>query len=550
MTLRCALLFSCFLSLITAISAQNIAFDSTRLPIVRLYTNGQNIPDEPKITASMSIIAGGNWNRPNDAPNAYNGRVGVERRGSSSQYFYEKKAYSLELRDAQGNERSEALLGMPAESDWALIQPLNDKTLIRDAMAYELARQTMDWAPRTRFVELMIDDRYEGVYMLVEMIRRNKNRVNVPKLPPSDTATDISGGYILAFDKMPGSQVGGDWRLPTSPIPFGWQNTWVQFIYPRRENATPEQKGYIRNYINDFDRLMVDLEPNLPGEPAYNQYIHPESWADYFLVNEIAKNIDAFRLSAYFYKDRDDNGPYSGKIHMGPVWDFNISMGIGDYCNGNDYTGWVTDFNEYCGQDQWVIHHWWPKMISDVRFQALLQQRYRALREGAWSDARILYLTDSLVSVLDGARQRNFQRWPVMGIYVWPNSFVGKNYEEEIAFLKRFLLDRARWMDGNLQRIGPNPVRYVEGMKGPVSFFPNPTTDGRVVLEYNLPPDAGLTLRVWDMSGRMAYETQLPTDRAYHYPLELSSVLKNGVHVVQIISGDRVIQAGKLIWQE
>ena len=128
----------CFL---TKLTAQTVNFTESKLPIVILNTNGQTIPDPYKITIDMQIIWNGDGkiNKMTDAPNNYNGKIGIELRGSTSQDLSPKKPYSLELRDAKGSSKDVALLGMPKESDWDLIAPYSDKTLIRDALTYKLA---------------------------------------------------------------------------------------------------------------------------------------------------------------------------------------------------------------------------------------------------------------------------------------------------------------------------------------------------------------------------------------------------------------------------
>src|SRR5689334_13137537 len=103
--------------------AQPVDFQTSNLPILILRTNGLDIVDEPKITATMQIVDNGPgaWNDRFDPPNGFDGLVGIELRGSSSQALYPKKAYSIEVRDETGADQAVSLLGMPKESDWALI---------------------------------------------------------------------------------------------------------------------------------------------------------------------------------------------------------------------------------------------------------------------------------------------------------------------------------------------------------------------------------------------------------------------------------------------
>lgn len=165
------------------------------LPLFVFDTNGDTIIDEPKVHVRLKIIDNVHKaNSPDDDPNVFLGYAGIELRGFTSLNF-KKKQYDVELRDSLGNERSVSLLGMPKESDWVLNGPYTDKSLIRNALLYELARGSNVLTPRTRFCELIINNEYLGVYVLTEKIKRDKNRVNIFKQDTlGNTDGDVSGG--------------------------------------------------------------------------------------------------------------------------------------------------------------------------------------------------------------------------------------------------------------------------------------------------------------------------------------------------------------------
>jgi len=128
----------------TQLFSQDPAFTSSNLPIVIINTNGGTIVDDPKINVEMGIIDNGPGVRNNmsDERNIYDGMAAIEIRGSSSQMF-PKKQYGFELRADNGTDDNEQpLFGMPKEGDWILFAPYNDKTLMRDALSYRLARAT------------------------------------------------------------------------------------------------------------------------------------------------------------------------------------------------------------------------------------------------------------------------------------------------------------------------------------------------------------------------------------------------------------------------
>src|SRR4051812_47144509 len=146
-----------------------VPFTSSNLPIIIIDTNGKEIVDDPKIEASLGIIYNGANMRNNvtDAYNNYSGLMGIEIRGSSSQQF-PKKQYGVQLQDANGDDVEAALLGLPKEEDWIFSAPYNDKTLMRDVLAYKLANDLGEYAPRTKYVELQLNGSYNGIYVLIE----------------------------------------------------------------------------------------------------------------------------------------------------------------------------------------------------------------------------------------------------------------------------------------------------------------------------------------------------------------------------------------------
>src|SRR5688572_1076543 len=151
------------------------SFTSSNLPIVVINTNGQTIVDDPKIVADMGIIhnAPGVRNHITDPFNNYNGKIGIEIRGSSSQMF-PKKQYGIELADVNGDGVEASLLDLPAEEDWILFAPYNDKSLMRDVLAYKLGRDQGRYAPRTKYCELVLNGEYMGIYVLIEKIKRDR----------------------------------------------------------------------------------------------------------------------------------------------------------------------------------------------------------------------------------------------------------------------------------------------------------------------------------------------------------------------------------------
>jgi hypothetical protein len=406
---------------------------------VAIQTNGNTIVDEPKVMATMRMTF--------EETTVYDGTIGIEYRGCSSQWF-DKKSYGFETWDEHGADIDVPLAGFPEEEDWILYGPFSDKALLRNVIIYALSNEIGRYATKTAFCELRLNGFYEGIYVLMEKIKRDVNRVAISKL----TADDVTGGYILKIDKTCGDGVVGEADY-TEAISFpslydGEGNPdgdrKIQFIYdyPDPEDIDPSQKAYIQQYIHDFEGALMAADFADPTT-GYRQYIEVDSFIDFFLLNELSRNPDAYRLSTFIHKDK------GGKLRMGPIWDFNLAFGNVDYCSAWETNGWAYRFNDYCPSDRWQVPFWWERLLSDPNFVSALQTRWNTLRQGAFSLSFIDgVLQDSRTLLEDvGALHRNYLRWDVLGTYIWPNFFVGQTYDEEYEYLRQWISDRLTWMD-------------------------------------------------------------------------------------------------------
>jgi hypothetical protein len=200
-------------------------FESSNLPIVVINTEGRSIPNEPKIFARMGVVHNKHGrNSLNDPFNGYDGVIGIEKRGNAAQSYdivRGKWSYTIETRHEDGSNNNVKLLGMPKDNDWILAADFIDKTLVRNALAYHISRSLGRWAPRTRHVELVLNGRYEGVYLLVEKIKPDNNRVDIAKLDSSGISGEaVTGGYIWDVQQADGTDVEfGERRVLKYPKP-------------------------------------------------------------------------------------------------------------------------------------------------------------------------------------------------------------------------------------------------------------------------------------------------------------------------------------------
>lgn len=418
---------------------RQVTVDAVPVMQVTIDTQGATIVDEPKILASMQITDKGQM--------IYDGNLGIEIRGSSSQMF-EKKSYGFETWDEQGEDLEVELAGFPEEEDWIFYAPYSDKSLVRNVLIYDLSNQMARYAVRTKFAEVTINNDYRGTYVFMEKIKRDKNRLDISKLK----SDDITGGYIIKIDKITGEDPLIDFSFDSKFDGFGDENGLqkIKFLYeyPKPEDIELNEKQYIQTYFANFeDALMADDFAD--AQAGYRQYIDVPSFIDFFLLNELSHNVDAYRISTFMHKDKGE------KLKMGPIWDFNIAFGNADYCRGQTTVDWAYQFNTYCPNDPSRVPFWWARLLQDESFVAALKSRWNSLRADILSQENINMTIEKHVDTLrhGAVIDKNFQRFNILGIYVWPNFFIGDSYDDELAYLKQWISLRTAWMDQSIEQL-------------------------------------------------------------------------------------------------
>ena len=468
-------------------------FSSSHLPIIVVNTNGQEIPNEDKITAHMGIIynAPGEINYLSDPYNHYDGFIGIEIRGSSTTWF-PKKQFAVETRDSLGENNNVPLFGMPEENDWIFNAPYTDKSLMRNVIIYKMARDAGKYATRSHYFELVIDGDYRGLYVMFEKIKRDDNRVNISKLEPEEISDDdITGGYIIKVDKWDGENIGGWYSEPPSDSYGGF---YYQYHYPKPDEIVYDQQQYIMSYMESFEQTILSDDFANP-ETGYPSIIDWGSFIDFFIMQEITKNVDGYRLSSFLHKDKDSD---DGRLVAGPIWDFNLGFGNADYYNGWDTQGWQVEAD--LPNDDFSIPYWWCTIWSDQSFRWSVQQRWNSLRNNFLSNVSVNSLIDSLQSHIGEAADRNFERWPTLGQYVWPNYYIGQTYQDEIDYLRNWIISRMEWMDSELLSVQTEMCLIPEQFSmNPL--YPNPFNRS-VSIRYDIPLDSKIKLNVFNINGK------------------------------------------------
>jgi hypothetical protein len=362
---------------------------------------------------------------------ALDSRIGIRVRGESSRRF-PKKQYAVELRgDEEDADSRQPLLGLPANSDWVLSDPLTyDRALIRNALAFALSNRIGRYAPRTRFAEVfMVDDggdvragSFLGFFTLIEKIARDPERVNVSRLPASAAGVPaMTGGYILRIDKGVADFVAAGKR--------------VQFVYPDAEDMwLPErtpQFDYIRTFIEDFGRAAGAADFTHPSTGQhYSAFIDVEAWIDHHILNTLAKNVDGLRFSAYFHKER------RGRLVAGPLWDFDRSFGTLQDPRAPEPEEWNLTWSD---ATDYFNEGWWRPLFRDPDFRSRYRARFTALLDGELSPDSLERIVDGMVTEVGDAADRNFSRWT-------ESPPLDNSYAAEIALLKDFLRRRVAWI--------------------------------------------------------------------------------------------------------
>lgn len=390
-------------------------------------------------------------------PAMHRGMGGLNVRGQSSRGF-PKQPYRLELTDPAGVNQNVPLFGLPANDDWVLHGPYSDKSLLNNFLSFELHERMGHYAVRRKFVEVFIDETggpltyptdYRGIYVLLEKIEIDNNRVEVARMGPSvTTEPEITGGYIFKKDK----DSPGDLNFTTRGG-AGFNAQYLKYHDPKPREINTAQRNWLRNYLNAFEEALYASDwLTRTGARHYSAFIDIDSFVDNHWIVEFTKQIDGYRLSNYFHKDR------GGKVKMDPIWDWNLSLGNANYLEGENPSGWYWTL---LGADD---HIWLRRLITgttstttrngDPDFNQAIIDRWSVLRTNIFNPTNILARIDEIAAYLNESKDREFSRWPRLNTYVWPNPsiYIQPTYAQIIANKKNWVRDRFNWIDSQFLR--------------------------------------------------------------------------------------------------
>jgi|TARA_B110000967_G_scaffold74157_1_gene76670 spore coat protein CotH len=369
----------------------------TGLPIIHLSTNNYvSIDSKDDYVPGSVTVDGGRG-----APSSNSLAMKIRGRGNST-WMHPKKPFQMKL-----NDKAE-MLGMPEDKKWLFIAEYSDKTLLRNTITFEMGYMShLAWTPQRRFAEVFINEEYNGTYNVTQKVEESDNRVAL-----GDT------GYLLEIDQLE--------RLDPDDVYFRTSEFLINIKEPSIDWNDAEHT-YITDLVNDFETALFSANFDAV-DIGYANYIDMDSFIDWYLINEITKNVDSVSWSSIYL-----NVIPGEKIHMGPLWDFDLAFGNVDYAESQYPEGWWVRYNP-----------WYERLFQDPAFVAKVKLRFAYFIE---NETLILNKIDGYAEKLRWAHQENDAKWQTLGLYVWPNPVVFDTYQEEVDHMKSWYSARMDWLE-------------------------------------------------------------------------------------------------------
>jgi len=465
---------------------------NSNIPVLVISTEGramvQGVPSGFPRTKGTFVVfdafrGRSSFNRKPD----YIGPADFEVFGQTSAGFA-KQPYNVELQDAAGNDKRESILGLPAEADWKLRNPFADKCLMNDFLAYELFEKMGNYSCRRRFVEVFVDTGggrlsypgdYIGVEVFLEKIERGNDRVDIAEMTPAHTTEpEITGGWMFKDDKdSPGDinigvNTGGNIANTLKihePKPQSLRNVPASAIttYVSNNSSITNYTPAATNQLNYLLRYLAAVNTSLngagfelrTGTNHYSYYLDVDTFVDQHWIVEFPKQIDGYRISNFFSKDR------GGKIRNVPIWDWNLSFGNADYLQGGLTNGWY--YTQTGGADHTFLRSLLggsalPAAGGDPDFIQKVIDRWGVLRTNVFHPDQVLGRIDEIATLLKdndapaSPVTRNFAKHNNLNTYLWPNpvgppawhvDYTQPTYDLIISEMKNWTKGRFLWID-------------------------------------------------------------------------------------------------------
>lgn len=401
----------------------------TDLPVLRISTKDAAPIASKEVYVNATYVLA-NPMAP-DEPLSLNGKI--RGRGNST-WGQPKNPYKVQFSNDAKYAAIADVLGMKKNRNWALLADYFDRSLMRNRLALSLARSSvfsdgLKWTPSGQHIEVYLNDEYVGVYLLTEDIRIDPARLNIRTMSSSPAANQIDGGYIVEVDSRLDCYNSGAINLQhVTP-----QGTPICIAKPDEDSITQDQLSYIKS-------LLDTVEGDAYARGNMDK-INPVSFADWYLIQELFRNNDAVFISSdYMWKDTDSaTVPADRLVNMGPIWDFDSSAG-----NINFNDNWETSGCWVSKQVDGYPPNWINRLFYNPAFRDLVLASWKQKRPALES-----FINSSIgtyASQLELPQQRNFAKWPIIGVQL-SSYYTFTTYAAEVEFLKAFLNQRMAWLD-------------------------------------------------------------------------------------------------------
>ena len=394
-------------------------YPASGLPIVKIKTNqvvGPTMDKSSYVEGSLEIIGDGNFEGLEKT------NMKIKGRGNSTWWICTdasagavvgKCPYQVKFGDKT------SVLGMPEDKKWVLLAEKSDKSMIRNKIARYMGELSdLEYTPNAEYVELFINEDYQGTYLIGQKVEESSNRVDIG-----------DDGYLIEIDTDANNRIDSDDIIFKPTI---WSSIHTDGVFNIKDpdiDYGSDEFHLIENYINEFESVLYSNNFNSPGS-GYESYIDVDSLIDWFLINEIAKTVDARWYSSIYFSYIPGE-----KIKMGPIWDFDLSYGNLNYSDAQ----YTSEF--YIKQNNWI-----DKLYQDEVFVEKVKIRY-SYYHSKLDD--IKNKIDEFAKYIDKSQKANFERWDILGVYVWPNPVYDLTYEEEVERLKNWIEERMNWLNSN-----------------------------------------------------------------------------------------------------
>lgn len=338
----------------------------------------------------------------------------IRGRGNYS-WELDKKSYRLKLSEQQ------KLLGVGdgKSKSWVLLANHCDQSLLRNSVVHAFAGMMsgIDYAPEFINVEVYLNGRYNGVYLLCEPISVNKNRVNINE--DVESGTDI--GYLIQM-----TEYAEDPKFRVDNETYEIKNDLSTKL-----STAKSQQQYIQTYVTKCWKAVES-----GNQQEIEALIDIDSAVDTYLVEEFSKNLDVGWDSFYFHKDR------GGKLVFGPIWDFDLALG-----NANEGCEEYTDlYVAQSGKDQ--SNPWYYTLMEQDWFRTKVAER--------WLSDEVQNLVKGLPDMVTSSAKesykslcRNFECWDIFGESINRETYYITSlstYEEHYEYLAEWITNRAEWL--------------------------------------------------------------------------------------------------------